>query len=52
VIGSVTRTFCGTCDRVRLTADGQVRNCLFAATKTDLRTLLRSVIWRYRSPHA
>src|SRR5580704_13302932 len=30
VIGSVTRPFCGTCDRVRLTADGQIRNCLFA----------------------
>jgi GTP 3',8-cyclase len=42
IIGSVTRPFCGTCDRVRLTADGQVRNCLFAADETDLRTALRS----------
>jgi len=42
VIGSVTRPFCGTCDRVRLTADGQIRNCLFATTETDLRTLLRN----------
>jgi cyclic pyranopterin phosphate synthase len=42
IIGSVTRPFCGTCDRVRLTADGQVRNCLFAARETDLRTALRS----------
>jgi molybdenum cofactor biosynthesis enzyme MoaA len=42
VIGSVTRPFCGTCDRVRLTADGQVRNCLFATTETDLRALLRT----------
>jgi len=42
VIGSVTRPFCGTCDRVRLTADGQVRNCLFATTETDLRALLRA----------
>jgi GTP 3',8-cyclase len=42
VIGSVTRPFCGTCDRVRLTADGQIRNCLFAATETDLRILLRA----------
>ena len=42
VIGSVTRPFCGTCDRVRLTADGQVRNCLFAADETDLRALLRA----------
>ncbi|HEY5017845.1 MAG TPA: GTP 3',8-cyclase MoaA, partial [Streptosporangiaceae bacterium] len=42
VIGSVTRPFCGTCDRVRLTADGQIRNCLFATTETDLRTPLRN----------
>jgi cyclic pyranopterin phosphate synthase len=42
VIGSVTRPFCGTCDRVRLTADGQVRNCLFARDESDLRAALRS----------
>ncbi len=42
VIGSVTRPFCGDCDRVRLTADGQVRNCLFAREESDLRTALRS----------
>ena len=42
MIASVTRPFCGACDRVRLTADGQVRNCLFARTETDLRTPLRS----------
>ncbi|MFC7244768.1 GTP 3',8-cyclase MoaA [Catellatospora aurea] len=41
VIGSVTRPFCGDCDRTRLTADGQVRNCLFATGETDLRGLLR-----------
>lgn len=41
VIASVTMPFCGTCDRVRLTADGQVRNCLFATGETDLRTRLR-----------
>jgi cyclic pyranopterin phosphate synthase len=41
VIGSVTRPFCGACDRVRLTADGQVRNCLFAREESDLRTPLR-----------
>ena len=35
---SVTRPFCGDCDRVRLTADGQVRNCLFAREESDLRT--------------
>ena len=41
VIASVTRPFCGSCDRVRLTADGQVRNCLFARSESDLRSLLR-----------
>jgi GTP 3',8-cyclase len=41
IIASVTRPFCGTCDRVRLTADGQLRSCLFARTETDLRTPLR-----------
>jgi len=42
VIASVTRPFCGTCDRVRLTADGQVRNCLFARAESDLRGPLRA----------
>jgi cyclic pyranopterin phosphate synthase len=42
IIASVTRPFCGDCDRVRLTADGQVRNCLFAREESDLRTPLRS----------
>jgi GTP 3',8-cyclase len=42
VIGSVTRPFCGSCDRVRLTADGQVRNCLFATAESDLRGPLRA----------
>jgi GTP 3',8-cyclase len=42
VIASVTRPFCGTCDRVRLTSDGQLRNCLFAREESDLRTPLRS----------
>jgi GTP 3',8-cyclase len=41
IIGSVTRPFCGDCDRTRLTADGQVRNCLFATEESDLRKLLR-----------
>ncbi|MEU4557363.1 GTP 3',8-cyclase MoaA [Actinoplanes sp. NPDC023936] len=41
VIASVTRPFCGDCDRTRLTADGQVRNCLFATDESDLRRLLR-----------
>jgi GTP 3',8-cyclase len=42
VIGSVTRPFCGACDRVRLTADGQVRNCLFARAESDLRGPMRA----------
>src|SRR5579871_4826558 len=42
VIASVTRPFCGACDRTRITADGQVRTCLFAREESDLRTLLRS----------
>jgi cyclic pyranopterin phosphate synthase len=42
VIASVSKPFCGACDRVRLTADGQIRNCLFARTESDLRTPLRS----------
>ncbi|HEX4703915.1 MAG TPA: GTP 3',8-cyclase MoaA [Pseudonocardiaceae bacterium] len=41
VIGSVTRPFCEDCDRARLTADGQLRNCLFSQTETDLRGPLR-----------
>ena len=42
VIASVTQPFCGACDRLRVTADGQVRNCLFARGETDLRSVLRS----------
>ena len=42
VIPSVTRAFCGSCDRIRLTADGQLRSCLFATDEVDLRSLLRS----------
>ncbi|WP_018787483.1 GTP 3',8-cyclase MoaA [Micromonospora sp. CNB394] len=41
VIASVTRPFCGDCDRTRLTADGQVRNCLFATEESDLRGAMR-----------
>jgi len=41
VIASVTQPFCGSCDRVRLTAEGQFRNCLFAVSETDLRARLR-----------
>src|SRR5204862_3996950 len=42
VISSVSRPFCGACDRVRLTADGQIRNCLFAREEFDLRHAMRS----------
>ena len=42
IIASVTKPFCGACDRVRLTADGQLRNCLFAREESDLRAPLRS----------
>jgi cyclic pyranopterin phosphate synthase len=41
VIASVTRPFCESCDRIRLTAEGQLRNCLFSVRETDLRGLLR-----------
>jgi GTP 3',8-cyclase len=41
VIASVSRPFCSTCNRTRLTADGQLRSCLFAIEETDLRGLLR-----------
>ena len=64
VIGSVTRPFCGACDRVRLTADGQVRNCLFAteesnlrdamrggATDTELADRWRKAVWAKRAGH-
>jgi cyclic pyranopterin phosphate synthase len=42
IIAAVSAPFCGACDRVRLTADGQIRNCLFARTESDLRTPMRS----------
>ncbi|MGW0501646.1 GTP 3',8-cyclase MoaA [Micromonospora sp. NPDC003241] len=42
VIGTVTRPFCGDCDRTRLTADGQIRNCLFATEESNLRDALRA----------
>ena len=42
IIGSVTRPFCGACDRLRLTSDGQLRSCLFSLEEMDLRTAMRS----------
>lgn len=41
IIASVSKPFCGDCNRVRLTADGQIRNCLFAREESDLRAALR-----------
>ena len=41
VVASVTQSFCGSCDRIRLTADGQFRNCLFGLEEYDLRGPLR-----------
>jgi len=64
VIASVTRPFCGHCDRIRLTADGQIRTCLFALEELDLRAalrggaddetiadLLRAAVWRKKPGH-
>ena len=42
IIPSVSHPFCGDCDRVRLTSDGQFRTCLFATDETDIRSLLRN----------
>jgi cyclic pyranopterin phosphate synthase len=41
IIASISRPFCHHCNRIRLTADGKLRNCLFAIEETDLRPLLR-----------
>jgi cyclic pyranopterin phosphate synthase len=41
IIASVSKPFCASCDRLRLTADGQIRNCLFARDETDVRATLR-----------
>jgi cyclic pyranopterin phosphate synthase len=64
VIASVTEPFCDTCDRLRLTAEGQVRACLFSLEETDLRgpmrdgasdealeALIRTTVWRKWSGH-
>ena len=41
VVPSVTRPFCGDCDRIRITAEGQLRSCLFALDEYDVRAVLR-----------
>jgi cyclic pyranopterin phosphate synthase len=64
VIASVTRPFCGHCDRIRITADGQIRTCLFAHQEYDVRAalrggasdsevaeLLRAAVWRKAPGH-
>jgi cyclic pyranopterin phosphate synthase len=64
VITSVSRAFCGTCNRLRLTADGAIRNCLFAngehpvrdllrsgGSDADLAMLLRQAVWAKRAGH-
>ncbi len=64
IIASVTAPFCAACDRSRLTADGQIRNCLFSENETDLRGpmregatddellgLIRGEMWRKRRGH-
>ncbi len=64
VIASVTRPFCGRCDRIRLTADGQIRTCLFSLKEYDFRAalrggaddgaiarLLRAAVWRKEPGH-
>jgi molybdenum cofactor biosynthesis enzyme MoaA len=42
VISSVTNPFCDTCNRIRLTADGKIKNCLFSQSETDLLTAFRN----------
>ena len=42
IIAPVSEPFCGNCNRIRLTADGKVRTCLFSVTEHDLRSLLRN----------
>jgi cyclic pyranopterin phosphate synthase len=64
VISSVTEPFCESCNRLRITAEGEVRSCLFALEETDLRgpmragasdaeleTLIRTSVWRKWSGH-
>jgi cyclic pyranopterin phosphate synthase len=64
VIASVSRPFCGHCDRIRLTADGQIRTCLFSLKEHDFRSamrggasdaevaaLLEAAVWRKEPGH-
>jgi GTP 3',8-cyclase len=64
IIASVTEPFCGQCNRIRLTADGKIRTCLFSVTEHDLRaqlrggaaddavrTFVRNVVWQKEPGH-
>lgn len=42
IIASISKPFCGACDRLRLTSDGQIRSCLFSRTESNLRDILRN----------
>lgn len=42
IVSTITQPFCGSCNRIRLTADGKMKNCLFATAETDLLTPLRA----------
>ena len=46
IISSITNPFCDTCNRIRLTADGKIKNCLFSESETDLLTAYRKDIMR------
>ena len=50
IIASVSRPFCMSCNRVRLTAEGKLRNCLFALEEVDLKPMLRTGIGAERIP--
>ena len=50
IIASVSRPFCMSCNRVRLTAEGKLRNCLFALDEVDLKPMLRTGIGLERMP--
>ena len=64
VIASVTEPFCGSCDRIRITADGNLRTCLFSHRETDLKTpmrdgagdenlaeIIKAAIWKKEAGH-
>ena len=62
IISSMTENFCGSCNRIRLLANGAMKNCLFSTDETDLLTplrngdplepIIRSVIWDKKASHA